>query len=152
MAGLLTSLRRAVPRHQPRAISPIRDLEDLFERFWSDEGDGLGSFLLSPPMDMSETAEAINLRMDLPGVDPKEIDIQVSKNQLTVSGERKVEQEQSDQTFHRLERRVGRFSRAIMLPCDVQDNLVEAKYQDGVLRITLPKSPESTSRHIAVKT
>jgi HSP20 family protein len=101
---------------------------------------------------MSETEKTISLRLDLPGVAPKEIDIQVSGNQLTVSGERKEEKEEKGETFHRVERRAGRFSRSIMLPCNVQDDKVEAKYQDGVLQITLPKTAEATARHIEVKT
>jgi HSP20 family protein len=84
-------------------------------------------------------------------VSPKEIDVQVSGNQLIVSGERKEEQEEKGETFHRVERRTGRFSRSILLPCDVQDDGVDAKYQEGVLKITLPKTSEATTRHIEIK-
>ena len=152
MSGLLSRAKSVPLVPQRRSISTIREMENFMARFWNDEGDGWSLQMLAPPLDMSETADAINLRLDLPGVEAKEIDIQVNRNQLTISGERKVEKEESGQTFHRTERHVGRFSRSIVLPCEVLDNNVEANYRDGVLRITLPKSPESKSRHITVKT
>ncbi|MBX3423770.1 MAG: Hsp20/alpha crystallin family protein [Pirellulaceae bacterium] len=152
MSGLLSRTKSGLTAPQRRSISPFREVENFIERFWNDEGDGWGIQMLAPALDMSETADAINLRLDLPGVNAKEIDIQVNRNQLTISGERKVEEEETGQTFHRAERRVGRFSRSVVLPCEVSDNNVEANYRDGVLRIKLPKSPESKSRHITVTT
>jgi HSP20 family protein len=107
--------------------------------------------MLSPPLDMSETDTAVRIRMDLPGVAPNEIDIQVSGNQLTVTGERKEESEEKGATFHRIERRTGQFSRSITLPCTVDEGKIDAMYQDGVLCISLPKSEESRPRHIKVK-
>jgi HSP20 family protein len=129
----------------------FRDMEDLMERFLDEDGDGWNSRMLAPPLDMIETEKTISLKLDLPGVSPKEIDVQVSGNQLIVSGERKEEREEKGETFHRVERRTGRFSRSILLPCDVQDDKVDAKYQDGVLKITLPKTSEATTRHIEIK-
>jgi HSP20 family protein len=129
----------------------FRDMEDLMERFLDEDGDGWNSRMLAPPLDMIETEKTISLKLDLPGVSPKEIDVQVSGNQLIVSGERKEEREEKGETFHRVERRTGRFSRSILLPCDVQDDGVDAKYQDGVLKITLPKTSEATTRHIEIK-
>jgi len=128
-----------------------RDMEDLMERVLDEDGDGWNSRMLAPPLDMIETEKTISLKLDLPGVSPKEIDVQVSGNQLIVSGERKEEREEKGETFHRVERRTGRFSRSILLPCDVQDDKVDAKYQDGVLKITLPKTSEATTRHIEIK-
>ncbi|QDU74619.1 Spore protein SP21 [Bremerella volcania] len=154
MAGTLSTQRGGAlaPWFRRGPLSAFREMEDMLERFWGEEGDGWGTQLLAPPLDMSETDKSISLRMDLPGVSPKEIDIQVSGNQLTISGERKEEKEEKEETYHRIERRCGRFSRSAMLPCSVQDDKVEAKYQDGVLQITLPKTAEATARHIEVKT
>ncbi|MFM8217050.1 MAG: Hsp20/alpha crystallin family protein [Pirellula sp.] len=154
MAGLLSTTKRALPapwfRRGP--LSVFRDMEDLMERFWEEDGEGLTARMLAPPLDMSETEKAISLRFDLPGVSPKEIDVQVSGNQLTISGERKEDREEKGETYHRVERRAGRFSRSILLPCDVPEDKVDAKYQDGVLKITLPKTAEATTRHIEIKT
>ncbi|QDU74627.1 Spore protein SP21 [Bremerella volcania] len=157
MAGTLTTQptqrrRSLAPWFGRGPLSAFREMEDLMERFWGEEGDGWGTQLLAPPLDVSETDKAISLRIDLPGVSPKEIDIQVSGNQLTVSGERKEQKEEKEETYHRIERRCGRFSRSIMLPCEVQDDKVDASYQDGVLNITLPKTAEATAKHIEVKT
>lgn len=152
MAGIMSTTKRGLPALQQRAVSPLREMENWIERFWGDDGNGWGTPMLSPPLDLSETADAVNLRLDLPGVEAGEIDIQVNSRQLTITGERKNEQEETGQTFHRVERSLGRFSRSVMLPCEVQEDKVEARYQDGVLQIRLPKSPASKSRHIKVKT
>ncbi len=153
MAGLLNMRRPTSPmiRSPRRWVSPFQELEDMFERFWGDPPDGLGTQLIAPPLDMTESEGEILLRMDLPGINIKDIDIQLNGNQLTVSGERKDEEEISSQTYHRVERRCGRFARSILLPCEVQDENVDARYVDGVLSIKLPKTAEAKARHIQVK-
>lgn len=153
MATALSTLGRGTltPWFRRGPFSAFRDMEDTLERLWRYEGDVWGSQMIAPPLDMSETEDMISLRIDLPGVASNEIDVQVSGNQVTVSGERKEEKEENGKTFHRVERSCGRFSRSIILPCEVQDDKVEARYQDGVLRINLPKTAEATARRIEVK-
>jgi HSP20 family protein len=102
-------------------------------------------------LDLSETDTAVETKMDLPGVKPEEIEIQLNGNVLTVSGERKEEQEEKGKTYHRLERRVGNFSRSMTLPCPVEEDEVAASYKDGVLSITLPKTDEAKTRKIKIK-
>jgi HSP20 family protein len=116
------------------------------------EGDG-GWFTgtIVPELDMSETETAIEVRMDVPGVTAKDIDIQINGNVLTVSGERKEEKEEKGKTFHRIERRSGSFSRSVTLPCTVLESQVAAEYHDGVLTVKLPKSEESKAHKIKVK-
>jgi len=134
-------------------IGRLRDeMENLLERFSGDGGELWPSGVLAPPMDFSESEFGLQVRMDLPGVDPKEIDIQVSGNQLTVSGERKEEQEEKGETYHRVERRTGRFSRSVTLPCPVDEDKIDASYRDGVLSISVPKREEAKGRRINVKT
>ena len=154
MTGLLTAHRSGAQnaRQQRRWTSPIHEMEDIYERLWSDQSDGFGFQLFAPPLDMSETENEVRLTMDLPGIDAKDIDVQLNGTQLTVSAERKEEKDENDQTFHRLERRVGRFARTVLLPCKVQEDKVQACYQDGVLKLTLPKSNEATARRITVQT
>ena len=153
MTGLLTNQRRnsLTPWFRRGPLSMFREMEDYLDRFWDYDGEAPGVRMLAPPVDLSETEKSICLRMDLPGVSPKEIDVQVNGNQLTISGERREEREEKGETFHRVERRAGRFSRSIILPCDVQNEKVDAKYQDGVLRISLPKTTEAAAKHIEVK-
>lgn len=107
------------------------------------EGEGWFAGELAPSLDMSESDNALDVRMDLPGITAKDIDIQVTGNMLTVSGERKEEKEEKGKTFHRAERRYGRFSRSVTLPCSVDENEVAAEYHDGVLLIKLPKAEDS---------
>jgi HSP20 family protein len=107
---------------------------------------------LSPSLDLSETEQAVEVRMDIPGVRANEVDIQIVGNMLTVSGRRKEEREEKNKTWHRIERREGSFSRSVMLPCPVKEEAVEARYKDGVLTVNMPKTEEAKARKIEVKT
>jgi HSP20 family protein len=89
--------------------------------------------------------------MDLPGIKPEEIDIQLSNNVLTISGQREESKQEKGETFHRVERRSGSFSRSVTLPCAVAEDRVDARYTDGVLSVTLPKTDEAKSRKIKIK-
>ena len=106
---------------------------------------------LSPSIDLAETENAVEVRMDLPGVKPNEIDIQLSGNILTVSGQREEEKEEKGRTFHRIERRYGTFSRSVTLPGAVVEDEVAAECRDGVLTVTLPKTKESKAHKIKVR-
>lgn len=153
MAGTLqqSSGRGLSPWSGFGPLSRLRDeMQDLFERF-TNGGDDWPSRMLAPPMDLSETDGSLQVRLDLPGVDPKEIDIQVSGNHLTIAGERKEEKEEKGETFHRIERRSGRFSRSVTLPCAVEEEKIDANYHDGVLTISVPKSEECKARRIEEK-
>jgi HSP20 family protein len=105
-----------------------------------------------PAADVSETDKTIEVKMDLPGINANDIDVQVNGNLLTVSGERKEEKEEKGKTYHRIERRNGRFSRSTTLPAAVKEDKVDAQYHDGVLTITMDKAEEAKSRRIKVKT
>ncbi|WP_246041815.1 Hsp20/alpha crystallin family protein [Desulfoglaeba alkanexedens] len=91
------------------------------------------------------------VKADLPGVDAKDLDIQIVGNVLTVSGEKKQEREEKDESYHWLERRFGSFSRSIRLPVEVKADEVEAVYKDGVLRIEIPKVESAKPKKIPVK-
>ena len=89
--------------------------------------------------------------MDIPGMEAKDIDIQVNGHLLTISGERKEEKEEKGKTYHRIERRSGSFSRSVTLPCPVKEEAVDAQYKNGILMVKLPKAEEAKSKKIAVK-
>ncbi|MEX0704089.1 MAG: Hsp20/alpha crystallin family protein [Planctomycetales bacterium] len=155
MAGTLTKrMSGLLPAVERGPISALRhEMDDLVGRFFGEDkeqffGGGL------PDLDISETDSAVEVKMDLPGVKPEEVDIDLSGDVLTVSGERKEEKESKEnggRKFHRVERRYGSFSRSVWLPCAVQEGKVDARYHDGVLTITLPKSEASKSKKIKVK-
>lgn len=129
-----------------------KQMDDLIASF-SQEWDG-GPWLpadFQPSLDVSETDEAIQIRVDLPGIKPEEVDVEVRNNVLEITGERKEEREEKGKSWHRTERRVGRFARSLALPCDVQDDKVEAECTNGVLTIMLPKAEKAKSKKINVK-
>jgi HSP20 family protein len=137
-------------RHQP--LTALREeFDDLLSRFTGGIDDGWFGMRLSPLADVSETDACVEVSMDLPGVNPDEIDIRLAGNVLTVRGERKEEKEEKGREFHRVERRRGSFSRSITLPCAVVEDEVAAEYKDGVLTMSLPKCEEAKSRKIKVK-
>jgi HSP20 family protein len=142
----------AKPRFAEHPLQVLRsEMDDLLSRFVSSGEDGWFVGKLSPQLDLSETDNAVEVRMDVPGVHAKELDIRISGNILTVSGERKEEKEEKGRTFYRSERKSGSFSRSVTLPCAVDESKVEAKCRDGVLTIALPKAAEARTKKIEVK-
>ncbi len=107
-----------------------------------------GSFV--PPVDVYEDEHNIVLKMETPGIDQKDIDIRVENNVLTVHGERKLEKEEKQENFHRVERRYGTFTRSFTLPNTVDTDNVNADCDNGVLKITLAKRAEAKPKQIKV--
>lgn len=101
--------------------------------------------------DLVETDDSLILKADLPGLKPEDVDISVSDGVLTVKGEYKTEKEEEEGNVHFRERRYGRFQRAIRLPGNVDTDAAEAKFEDGVLKISLPKTEEAKPKQIEVK-
>ncbi|MEX1229614.1 MAG: Hsp20/alpha crystallin family protein [Planctomycetaceae bacterium] len=130
--------------------STLRDeVQDLFERFWNENGETAGALI--PAMDLSETDGSLQARIDLPGLDAKDVNVQVRNNYLVVTGETKEEKEEKGKTYHRIERHSGKISRSILLPCDVNENQIDAKFHSGVLTVTLPKAEQAKSKKVEVK-
>ena len=98
---------------------------------------GLASF------DVSETDENIIVKAEVPGIEPKDIDISISGDNLTIKGEKNAEKEEKGKNYHFVERSYGSFSRTIVLPASVKFEQVKAEYKKGILEITLPKSEKS---------
>ncbi len=140
---------------------PFRDLVSLQERinklfedslFRTRSGDeGLSSGVWSPPADIFETPEAIVLRAELPGLNKKNIHVEVKDNVLTLSGERKFERGIKEENYHRMERCYGSFTRSFTLPSSVDKDKVKARFKDGILEITLPKAEKAKQKQITVE-
>jgi HSP20 family protein len=130
-------------------------MDELMSRLAEDWNGGNLPDTTFPSTDISETENAIEVRMDTPGLTAKEIDIEVRGNTLQVTGEhkeeKKEEKEEKGRTYHRVERRQGRIYRSIPLPAEVNEKKVEAQCRDGVLTITLPKTEEAKAHKITVK-
>jgi HSP20 family protein len=108
------------------------------ERFWA------------PLADMYETTNDLVLKFEVPGVSEKDLGVSITGDVLTLKGERKLNHDVKDETYHRLERVYGKFERAIPLPIPVQADRVKATYRDGVLEVTLPKAEEIKPREIRI--
>lgn len=113
---------------------------------WAQSEDGF-----SARMDFSETSEAYEVKLSIPGVDPDDINITLENNTLTVRGEMQVDSDQDDAEYHTREIRYGTFSRSLMLPSNVDANAIEAECGNGILRLHLPKTEEARSRRIQVR-
>lgn len=127
-----------------------QEVDDLLSRLSVDGPENWFSGVIAPSVDLSETNEALQVKIDVPGLKPEDIDIEVAQNSMRVSGERKEEKEEKGKSFHRVERRSGKFSRTISLPCAVQENKIQAEYHDGVLSVLMPKAEEAKAHRIKV--
>ena len=127
------------------------EMNDALSRFTSESnGDWLAGEHI-PSIDLSETGKEIEVKMNVPGVQPDEIEVEVSGNTLRVSGEHKEEREEKGRKYHRTERQTGYFSRTIALPSAVSEDKVEARCHNGTLTITLPKASANSHKKITVK-
>lgn len=118
-----------------------KDMERLFSRYRSNFGIGLPPWEedMAPSFDLSETEDTLVLRVDLPGVDPKDLDISISGDRLTLKGRRQEETVRETDRYHTVERRVGTFSRTFNIPCKVKMDDIQATLREGTLEIVMPK-------------
>ena len=129
-----------------------RDMGELMDQFFRDEEFwGVPEKVFAPHVDVAETEKGYEVTMDLPGIDPKQLTVEIREGSLWVSGERKEEKEEKGKTFHRVERHYGAFRRVVPFDLPVDWEKVEAKYHDGVLKISLVKMPEAETKRIEVK-
>ena len=105
----------------------------------------------NPVVDVFESDEAVVIQAELPGMDKKDISIDLKDRVLTISGERKSDDETKRDSYYRRERVYGKFVRSLVLPSDVQADKVKANYQDGVLELTLPKAEAAKVNEIEIK-
>lgn len=127
------------------------EMENVFERYFGEPVKGNGDAVWAPRVDIEETAKALLVKVDLPGVDPKEMEISVNEGMLVLRGERKEEREKKEKNFHRVERFVGKFYREIPLPAGADADKIVAHACKGVVTVTIPKKPEAQARKIAVE-
>lgn len=105
----------------------------------------------APSMDVSETKDSLIAKLEVPGMDPKDIQISLQENLLTIKGEKTQEQDEKEEHFHRVERTYGMFARSVRLPVTVDASKVAASFKNGLLTITLPKTPTSRGTTIPIK-
>lgn len=124
------------------------EMRELSERFWDGDGDE-SKFL--PSIDVSETEKQFEVTVDLPGLKPEDVNIELKENELWISGKRDEEKKEEGKTFHRVERRHGEFRRVLPLPGPISEEQIEAKVENGVLHIVVPKTEPAKTKKIEVK-
>lgn len=122
---------------------------DSFKSTLDDEGRLTQEWV--PAVDIYEDPEAIQLHAELPGMDMKEIEVKVANNTLQIKGEKKLQNQEKKDHYHRVERVYGRFIRSFALPNTVDQEKIRAKYENGVLAVTLPKREETKPKNITVE-
>jgi HSP20 family protein len=143
----------AMTRYDPNALFPdefSRNLVSRFSRLLGDiEGNGLTS-AWAPAVDIKEDPDKFFVNVDVPGVDPKDIEVTLENGVLTISGSREEEKKEEKEGYSRVERMSGKFFRRFMLPESVDEGKVSARTDKGVLHITIPKSDKQKARRISV--
>ena len=139
-----------------RELSAMQDrmnrMNRLFRESYSAEApeEALTTTNFAPPVDIYEDEHNIALKLEVPGIDEKDIDVRIEGNTLTVHGERKIEKEEKEENFRRIERQYGSFTRSFTLPSSVDPAQVSANYDKGVLKINLAKKAEAKPKQIKV--
>ncbi len=144
-----------VPVEESPLVALQTEMDRLFDRYLREPLAALdwplaGSTGWQPTIDLSEDDKQIVVRAEVPGIDPKQVEVTVSGNQLTVSGEKKESSERKVESLHVSESRFGAFRRTVLLPAAVDSQKVQASAANGVLTITLPKTEAAAGRRIEV--
>ena len=142
----------AITRWDPfREVVALQNrVNNLFREM--NEGDSpLTTASFVPAVDIYEDPKKVILKLEVPGIEEKDLDVRVENNTLTVKGERKFEKEEKEENFHRIERRYGTFFRSFTLPTTVDSEHINASYTNGILKLELNKKPEAQPKKIPLQ-
>jgi HSP20 family protein len=141
----------AITRWDPfREVAALQNRMNTFFGNLAESEGPLTTASFVPAVDVYEDEKKVVLKLEVPGIEEKDLDVQVENNTLTVKGERKFEKEEKEENFHRIERRYGSFYRAFTLPTTVDTESINAKYEAGVLKLELKKKAEAQPKQIKV--
>ena len=127
-------------------------MDEEIERLFPGNGEWWRPIGFVPRADVAETENGFEVKVELPGLKPEEVRVEFKDGALWISGEKKEESEEEGKTFHRVERRHGEFRRMLTLPSHVEEEQIEARFEDGLLHVVLPKSQATKARNIEVRT
>ena len=139
--------------------TPFRDLvtvrekmNNIFEEAFSSRGEekDMIASTWTPSVDIYENENELVLSAEAPGIEDKDIEIKIENNTLSIQGERKIEKETKEENYHRIERSYGSFYRSFTLPTNINQDNIKAEYDNGVLRISMPKKPELQPKKVKV--
>jgi HSP20 family protein len=149
-------MNMAIIRWDPfREIATLQDrMNRLFEDYSghprrAEEDFATGSWV--PNVDVRETKDSLELQVEVPGIDPKDVTVSVENGVLTLKGSRRFEKATEGETYHRIERAYGLFERSFTLPTNVDTERVQATYRQGVLQLTIPKREEAKPKSISIR-
>lgn len=154
------NLKSLIPIGRERGVAqrdPFTSLHREIDRLFEDFARGFPTFrsgdmpALAPSMDVTETDKEIEITAELPGLEEKDVQINLADNVLTIRGEKKAEKEQKEKDYHLVERSYGSFSRSVQLPAGTDPDAVKATIDKGVLKVTVPKPAPAVSKKIEVK-
>ena len=139
-------------RWQPfREIDTLqRQMNRLFDEILPITTETRDGITFVPSAEMEETPDAIHLKLEVPGMDAKDLDVQVSAEAVSITGERKSESKTEEKGMTRTEFRYGRFERVIPLSTRIQNDKVEAEYKDGILKLTFPKAEAEQNKVVKI--
>ena len=147
-------MKGLIPWRDSHLLEEARtEFDDVFRRMFGTpiESTGNGKRSWSPHVDMCEDDKALVVKADIPGVNPKDIDITVDEGALIIKGEKKEEREEKQKNYQRMERFVGQFYRSIALPSGVDVDKVSACTANGVITITVPKTPSAQPKKVTIQ-
>lgn len=125
-------------------FDPFRDITEFEKRFYTPSSEGVSSF--TPSVNTREGEFAYHIDADLPGVKKEDIKVDIHKDVLTISGERKTKEEVKEEDYYKVETSFGKFTRSFTLPDSVDAENIDANYEDGVLEVVIPKLKETANK------
>jgi HSP20 family protein len=153
----MTTMTRFVPFRSPlEGVAVLQNrLNSIFNDFASSNGElqneslSAGNFI--PPVDIYEDANRLVLKLEVPGIPQEDLQINLENQTLTVKGERKFVKDEKEENFHRIERRYGSFVRSFTLPATIETDSAQAKYENGVLSVTLQKKEAAKPKQLKIE-
>lgn len=143
---------RALPADPFRELFALqRGISQLFDDSFGSSREDVALKAWTPAVDVYEDEDSFLIKVELPEVNREDVKVSLNDNMLSISGERRVENEDKRDNYHRVERRYGQFYRSFTLPPNVNPEAINAQFKDGVLRLTLPKREEAKPKQIEVK-
>lgn len=152
--------KRGAEKDEATSVAQLRtEMDRVFERFirtpWSAFDEAASSWLpgwtWAPSMDLTESKDDVVLTLEVPGVDPKDLEISLSGRTLSITGEKREDSVERNKSFHRMERRYGSFRRTVELPTQVDKSSIDADYKNGVLTVKAKKTGISEGKRIEIK-